>query len=473
MRKIAARTLALTLAALVSAASPGFASADSPPQAPDIPEALAMAEASLIEDAAAMAADDGIPIIEFIPIEDAAISEPDEETDTNRVTFYDWYGVEIIHVDVAEGETVEPPEETPVVDGYAFQYWFDEVGEMAPFPFEAATVEESLNLLPHYEALPPQNETQVVADDDVSALILSILGEDATEDVLEASIEDLVPEVSRRTVEIVGSGILPASDRVEHVLTGMTDSEEIEDDDIPLAAPENIVTIEEIIARDEADHEELELVSDPEPLPEPELELVSVNGVQVSTLLAQILETGSVPEIETAPTPAPTAEPEPTATATALPSTQDNLEMLLNGLLDQTSPSPTPRPTPTVIPTPEPEADDIIDPQTPLAAPEQPPEPTPPAQEEATLTSDVVAVPYVDVRYDYEGELAVGTKVTLMAFVHNVEDVSKLTFQWQNDASGVFEDVPGATSQVYSFIIDSTSARGWNWLVNVSVDENE
>lgn len=75
--------------------------------------------------------------------------------------------------------------------------------------------------------------------------------------------------------------------------------------------------------------------------------------------------------------------------------------------------------------------------------------------------------PYVVATYHYEGELVFGTQVTVTANVYNVPGDLGLSFQWQNDKNGVFEDVPGATGQSHTFTVDEHGLNSSSWRVNV------
>lgn len=83
-----------------------------------------------------------------------------------------------------------------------------------------------------------------------------------------------------------------------------------------------------------------------------------------------------------------------------------------------------------------------------------------------------VIPPSATIGYEYEGEFIMGTVLTLYADLHNVPEGMALGFQWQNDASGTFEDVPGATEATYSFVADATnSGCGWRLLLSVPGQE--
>lgn len=80
-----------------------------------------------------------------------------------------------------------------------------------------------------------------------------------------------------------------------------------------------------------------------------------------------------------------------------------------------------------------------------------------------------VAAPSVEVVCDYDGTLTAGTQVTVRAIVHNLPDAYSASFQWQNDASGSFQDVAGATGETFTFTVGEFGNDGCNWRVNVDL----
>lgn len=443
--------------------------------------------------------DEAIPIVEFVPVSTKKSQEKEPDTDINRVTFYDWYGTEVSHVDVPTGDNVDAPEEFPSVDGYSFQYWFDEVGELAPYPFEEP-VEESLNLIPHYEVLPPESSVRVMAEDQVSNLVLGILGEDATTaevDLSGALLSELLPQGTSATVEIVDDETPLAvsrdalSERAGDTTSGLID---LMGSHMKMTA---IVTVGEPTSDAVADtgdavYPQAEETTEAPPIP-PEPENIEpsgppeptateppidYNGIQVSTLITQILSTGVINEPlttaekpESSDAPASPEDPQedsadviqdeagtgdatnilklPAATESPL-SSDERIQALANSILD--------------IPATEETTEEETEAETDAEEPEI-------ETNMKALTPEAPRDPYVEVRYEYKGDLTVGSKVTLRAHVYNLPETQKLSFQWQNDATGLFKDVEGATGQSYIFIVDSNKARSWNWRVNVSLKD--
>ena len=80
-----------------------------------------------------------------------------EEQTLYTVCFYDYDGteLELLHQDVIEGGFVEEPKWTPMHEGLAFRYWFDEENEMqTPFQFAWEPVYKELRLIARYELIP-------------------------------------------------------------------------------------------------------------------------------------------------------------------------------------------------------------------------------------------------------------------------------------------------------------------------------
>lgn len=93
-------------------------------------------------------------------------------------------------------------------------------------------------------------------------------------------------------------------------------------------------------------------------------------------------------------------------------------------------------------------------------------------EDEATPLAGPVApvvAPSVEVICDHDGKLVAGQEVTVRAVVHNLPEGYSISFQWQNDASGSFQDVAGANDETFTFVVDEFNADGCNWRVNVDI----
>lgn len=74
----------------------------------------------------------------------------------------------------------------------------------------------------------------------------------------------------------------------------------------------------------------------------------------------------------------------------------------------------------------------------------------------------------------FEGDtIDLGTEVTLTAELVNFPD-GQVEYQWQNNASGAFEDVPDATGRSYTFVSDGVNTRcSWQVLTYLWTEEGE
>lgn len=107
------------------------------------------------------------------------------------------------------------------------------------------------------------------------------------------------------------------------------------------------------------------------------------------------------------------------------------------------------------------------DPQVTQMPTEAPVDPTSPPWDATAQQAE----PYVVATYQYDGELVVGTQVTVTANVYNLPEGQRLSYQWQNNKDGVFVDVPGATGQSHTFVADEYGLNGSSWRVNVMMEE--
>lgn len=80
--------------------------------------------------------------------------------------------------------------------------------------------------------------------------------------------------------------------------------------------------------------------------------------------------------------------------------------------------------------------------------------------------------PYVTLSMLYEGDLTLGTAVTLIATPHEVPEGVEVAYQWQSDLTGTFEDIPGATALTYTFHVDAENAQcQWRLLLTITPQE--
>lgn len=117
-----------------------------------------------------------------------------------------------------------------------------------------------------------------------------------------------------------------------------------------------------------------------------------------------------------------------------------------------------PTPTPQILePTPLPEEATTV--------PEE--EETQPTETDAPSSpQDAPAVIITSVSDDEV--VGIGSTITLTSQVTGVPDGTMLVYQWQNDASGAYENVPGATSSTYTYVVDEET-NNCDWRVQVQV----
>lgn len=75
--------------------------------------------------------------------------------------------------------------------------------------------------------------------------------------------------------------------------------------------------------------------------------------------------------------------------------------------------------------------------------------------------------PRVRIAFETDGPMDLGAMITLEALVDNSPDGYAAQYQWKNDATGQFEDVPGATERTYAYHLDAYNLR-YSWLVDIT-----
>lgn len=78
-----------------------------------------------------------------------------------------------------------------------------------------------------------------------------------------------------------------------------------------------------------------------------------------------------------------------------------------------------------------------------------------------------VTAPVIVIDCYYDGEMMPGKAVTLSAQVSNTPEDATVSYQWQNDAGGTFEDVPGAADLTYVFYANDTN-KECQWRLRLS-----
>lgn len=183
--------------------------------------------------------------------------------------------------------------------------------------------------------------------------------------------------------------------------------------------------------------------------------------VPAETQAVPSAEPASLDEMATPPTAAsePTAAPDSTALGTTnepeepTPTTESTEEPVTTSEVEPT-PAPqilgeTPVPDAPVLAT---EPDDA---EQPIVVEEQP------VQDGGEPAVTITSVS--------KGEVTgIGSTVTLYSQVTGVPEGAMLVYQWQNDASGEYMDVPGATNSTYTYVVDEAT-NNCDWRLQVRV----
>lgn len=73
--------------------------------------------------------------------------------------------------------------------------------------------------------------------------------------------------------------------------------------------------------------------------------------------------------------------------------------------------------------------------------------------------------------YSRDSTIGLGSEVILTSEITGLPTGATLVYQWQNDASGAFSDVPGATESTYTYRVTMENAHcNWRLLVSVMTD---
>lgn len=389
-------------------------------------------------------------------------------TPVYRATFYDPYGNVYAWADVSSGDFLIEPAR-PQIPGYVFQYWYDEAYEFyAPYRF-GEPVTRDINLWPlltQIEEEPSENHEDSMVDEHTDP---QLYPENIQEHELFQSIQSILmtPEpihenadeaLDSQTDDIEESGTVPQCTEDPAAIS--------EDMDQPFDARtlvaeivEGIIGSQDPAGSDQAADTAME-TTQPESASESE---TNIHDITVS-LIEAILQT---PYAETTETEPPLSEDgvdtgikedetsEPSSTADDL-SEDEGIETQEPGdMMAEEGATATPQPAMNMENTDEEEAQeeslfagsDAIDSETTLSD-----------------YSPVVSI----TSYSPHRIIGVTSPVTLTAEVHGVPEGALLVYQWQNDAGGHFEDIPGATSSAYSYTVDAENID-CNWRLEVQV----
>lgn len=83
------------------------------------------------------------------------------------------------------------------------------------------------------------------------------------------------------------------------------------------------------------------------------------------------------------------------------------------------------------------------------------------------------AEPVVSVTYTYDAPLTQDSRVTVQAHVANAPEGAEISYQWQNDASGIFVDVPGATRKTHTYTVSEYGEAGCSWRAVVDISAGQ
>lgn len=92
-------------------------------------------------------------------------------------------------------------------------------------------------------------------------------------------------------------------------------------------------------------------------------------------------------------------------------------------------------------------------------------------------TDEVAGIPSVEILFSFQTEnddglLVEGDAITVTAVLSGFPENATLQYQWQNNASGAYMDVPGATDISYTFTANAQNT-GCSWQVVITVLEAE
>lgn len=451
---------------------------------------------------------------EMQALADLEATEHPADTLLHRVTFTDINGEVVGWVDIPDGYVLAELDGYPYVEGFFFHYWFDVRDELAsPFVF-GEPVFESLYLAPYYTlddaTYAPDNneyvhvrEVPALTEDELRAMIEQILQLEPviTEDAAPiegeqnsgdepgdtADVAEQAPAAEQTVQDALANGDL-SQDQVGDIALSILDTQ----GNAAQAADDVTQTVEDGTTEDntaDAAEDELQATEATESAPAADAILAGADQSAEPTEDEAII-TEEPTEDEAVATQEPTAEqPQVATTMTPLASsildfvdtnTEEDMPVLtaetptegdVTAATEETSPEAT---LETAEPTDASDEPVLTDEGTEDSAAEtaEPTEPTEdlsvddvPVIPEDAVMADAPVDSSVRVVCTYEGDrLMVGIPVTLTAELVNFPATAVVSFQWQNDSTGVFADIPGANGRSYAFIADEENMR-CNWQV--------
>lgn len=384
-------------------------------------------------------------------VEPGALGEYAEwnSEDGYLVSFYDLYGQLVGWAVVPEGYYLLELEGYPHIDGLVFEFWYDAAAEeVVPFEF-GHPVSTNLDLVPYYSVGYTQQEAQapVIDELEVNTMVGEILGSQIGESIL-SSIELLEPQVVETPVIETpetdeGSLFIPTEQTNDNdtaqVIVTQSPEEAAADADLAAQLAESLLQSVETTPPSQVEET-------PEAAPEFDL-----GGLLMTP------EQGEQPA-------EPTAEP----TATAVEEGQPEIPLGAS-ILDILTPE-----VEGITEGEVPEAEEGTDPAAEEApdlfiltetaegdeATEEEPTEEEPTEEAEEEPEEQHPAGMVLVTCAFEGDqIEMGSALTLTAELINFPENADVQYQWQNDISGTFEDVPGATGKSHTFYADGENIR--------------
>lgn len=363
---------------------------------------------------------EAVPVPQTVAVlpETAVVETGEALSDGNWVMFYDWYGEVFFQEFVSTGmHAVEPPE-APEVEDYVFQFWFDTAQEIvAPFNFET-TIRGELMLFPYYLTEAQSKDAAVTQASTVPEII-----EQQANDIMKEIMGDVLPENQDQPQGVTAAELLEKAEAAERAMSAEQEWE----------------LLVGILGYGEEDlPEELEGIVYAGVIDKSQEESVGVLSAQEGNeLIASILS--GLPAASGEETDlAETAE---ASGAEATGQVHPFIQELTGGAEENAT-----------------------------SAGQEGAE-----QDEAYHLTVEDIEPRVSVTYEYQGELTMDTQVTVVAHVDNVPEGEgfTITYQWQNDASGVFADVPGATGPTHTYTVREYGESGCRWRAEVKIIDAE
>lgn len=455
-----------------------------------------------------------IPSAEVPGVPDAGMLPTPQIVETTpmpryRVTFYDMYGNVYASADVPEGNyVIEPPK--PVMPGYTFHYWYDEAAELLePYPFGEA-VTRDINLWPMLTLAQPNGTPEnnpAGQDENAGALEGGKTTEEIAQEIIQGGNEQAVitpvpgnmPEVPPEMIPNLIEEILqtpqpdletPSPLTAEGILASVTDE--------PILAPEATdqpldarAIIAEIIGSDHENQEPNNPTATPDAVASGQVQgsAAPIQGGSVNVQKIEAILQSPAPPSESSPGPTTISAPpigtqeviadETQPPVTALPGGLPTPEMQTDIHPEETESTTDGKASDgmtTEKPIPEETTDipDMIDGQAP--APDNSSSPEGEAlisddQQEDVAIADTAEKYHATVSIFSQSDdefIELGSTVTLVSQIDGIPAGAMVAYQWQNDISGQYKNVAGATGSTYTYVVDKTN-NNCDWRLQVQI----